>query len=68
MTGPSPNNTLLRVADTVCRFYHVLLCRGEFHFDGVGKFEPKKLTPNCNTLAKSIISYLGVSYLQFAFP
>jgi len=24
----------------------------------VGNYEPKKMIPNCNTLAKSIISYL----------
>jgi len=58
----------MRVVDTVCCFCHFLLSRGEFHFDVVGNFEPKKITPNCNTLAKLIISYLGVSYLPFAFP
>jgi len=57
MTGPSPNKNEWG-----------LLCRREFHFDVVGNFEPKKITPNCYTLAKSIISYLGVSYLSFLFP
>jgi len=33
----------------------------------VGNFEPKKITPNCNALAKSIISYLWVSYFTFVF-
>jgi len=33
----------------------------------VGNFEPKKMTPNCNALAKSINSYLWVSYFTFAF-
>jgi len=28
----------------------------------VGNFEPKKITPNCKALPKSIISYLWVSY------
>jgi len=51
----------MRVADTVKRFYHLLLWRGEFYFDVVGNFEPKKITPNCNALAKSVISYIGVS-------
>jgi len=29
--------------------------------DGVGYFEPNKISPNCNALAKSIIPYHGVS-------
>jgi len=33
----------------------------------VGQFELKKMTPNCNALAKSIISYLWVSYNTFVF-
>jgi len=33
----------------------------------VGNFEPKKITPNCNALAKLIISYLGVSGFLFVF-
>jgi len=33
----------------------------------VGNFDPKKMTPNLNALAKSIISYLGVSYFTFVF-
>ena len=41
--------------------------RREFCFDVVGNFEPKKITPNCNALAKSIISYLWVSYYTFVF-
>ena len=41
--------------------------RGEFYFDGVGNFEPKKITPNCNTLTKSIMPYLSVSYFPFVF-
>ena len=48
----------MRVADTVRRF---IIYEAEFHFDVVGNFEPKKITPNCNTLAKSIISYIVVS-------
>jgi len=44
----------------VRRFYHFLLWRREFYFDDVGNFEPKKLNPNCDALAKSIISHLGV--------
>jgi len=33
----------------------------------VGNFEPKKITPNCNALAKSIMTYLWVSYFTFVF-
>jgi len=33
----------------------------------VGNFDPKKMTPNLNALAKSIISYLVVSYFTFVF-
>jgi len=54
-------------ADIVRRFCHLLLWRGEFCFDAVVNFEPKKITPNCNALAKSIISYLWVSYFTFVF-
>ena len=57
----------MSVADIVRRFCHLLLWRGEFCFDVVGNFEPKKMTPNCNALAKSIISYLWVSYFTFVF-
>ena len=32
-----------------------------------GNFELKKMTPNCNALANSIISYLWVSYFTFVF-
>jgi len=32
----------------------------------VGNFEPKKITQNCNALAKSI-SYFWVSYYTFVF-
>ena len=55
------------VADIVRRFCHFLLWRGEFCFDEVGYFELKKITPNCNALAKLIISYLWVSYFTFVF-
>ena len=34
---------------------------GRSFFDVVGNFGPKKITPNCNALAKSIMSYLWVS-------
>ena len=66
MTLTSPNETWIRFADiiiktSVRRFCHFLLWGGEFCFDIVGNFEPKKITPNCNALAKSIISYLWVS-------
>jgi len=67
MTTMSPNEKYTRVADIVRRFCHFLLWRGEFCFNVVGNFEPKKMTPNCNALAKSIISYLWVSYLTFVF-
>ena len=67
MTVTSPKLTWMRVADTVRRFYNLLLWRGEFYFDVVGNFEPTKIIPNCNALAKSIISYLGVSYFPFNF-
>jgi len=33
----------------------------------VGNFDPKKITPNFNALAKSIISYLGVSFFPLFF-
>ena len=61
MTVTSPK----RAAETVRRFYHSFLRRGEFYFDVVGNFEPKKITPNCNALAKSIISYLTFESLPF---
>ena len=48
-------------------FCHFLLWRREFCFDVVCNFELKKMTPNCNALAKSIISYLWVSYYEFVF-
>jgi len=57
----------MRVADIVRRVCHFLLERGAFYFDGVGNFEPKKITRNYNALAKSIISYLSVSYFPFIF-
>ena len=62
MTLTSPNEKWMRVADKVQRFGHFLLWTEEFCFDVVGNFEPKKITPNCNALAKSIISYLWVYY------
>jgi len=37
---------------------HSAISSREFYFDVVGNFEPKKITPNCNASAKSIISYL----------
>ena len=67
MTLKSPNENWMRVADTVRGFCNFLLWRGEFCFDVVGKFELKKITPNCNALAKSIISYPSVSYFTFVF-
>ena len=48
-------------------FCHFLLWRREFCFDVVGNFELKKMTPNCIALAKSITSYLWVSYYTFVF-
>ena len=42
MTVTSPK----RAADTVRRFHHSLLRRGEFYLDVVGNFEPKKITPS----------------------
>ena len=45
-------------------FYHFLLWRREFCFEVMGNFELKKMTPNCNALAKLIISYLWVSYYR----
>ena len=44
-----------------------VLWKGEIYFDVVGNFDPKKITPSCNTLAKSINSYLGDSYFPFVF-
>ena len=41
--------------------------KGRSFFDVVGNFGLKKMTPNCNALAKSIISYLWVSYYTFVF-
>ena len=67
MTLTSPYENWMRVADIVRRFCHFLLWRGEFCFDAVGIFEPMKMTPNCNALAKSIISYLWVFYFTFVF-
>ena len=55
MTVMSPKPKWLRVADTVRRFYHLLLWMGEYYFDVVGKFEPKKITQNYNALAKFLI-------------
>ena len=63
----SPNEKWMRVADIERRFCHFLLWRRYFCFDVVGNFELKKITPNCNALAKSIISYLWVSYYTFVF-
>ena len=45
--------------------YHFLLWRREFCFDVEGNFELKKMTPNCNALAKLIIDW--VSYYTFVF-
>ena len=67
MTLTSSNEKWMRVADIVRRFCNFLLWRREFCFDVVGNFELKKMTPNCNALAKSIISYLWVSYYTFFF-
>ena len=67
MTLTSPNKKWMRFADIIRRFYHFLLWRGNVCFDVVGNFELKKMTPNCNDLAKSIISYLCVSYFKFVF-
>ena len=67
MTLASPNEKWMRVADIVRRFCHFLLWRREFCFDVVGKIELKNMTPNWNALAKSIISYLWVSYYTFVF-
>ena len=67
ITVTSPKQKWKRVADTVRHFYHLLLWREEFYFDVVGNFEPKKITPNCNALAKSIVSNLGVFYFQLIF-
>ena len=66
MTLASPNEKWMRVADIVRRSCHFLLWR-EFFFDVVGNFGLQKMTPNCNALAKSIISYLWVSYYTFVF-
>ena len=49
----------MRVADIVRRFFHFLLWRGYF--------EPKKITSNCNALAKSTISYPWVSFFTLFF-
>ena len=65
MTLTSPNEKWMRFADIVRCFCHFLLWRGTFCFDVVGNVELKKMTPNCNDLAKSIISYLWVSYFIF---
>ena len=67
MTLASPNEKWMRVADIVRRFCPFLLWRREFCFDVVGNFGLKNMTPNCNALAKSIISYLWVSYYTFVF-
>ena len=67
MTFASPNEKWMRVADIVRRFCNFLLWRRAFCFDVVGNFELKKMTPNCNALAKSIISYLWVSHYTFFF-
>jgi len=66
MTVRSPTQKLMRVVDTVRHFCHFLLWRGDYVYL-VGNFDPKEMTPNFNALAKSIISYLGVSYFPFAF-
>ena len=67
MTVTSPNQKWMRVVDTVRCFCHFLLWREEVNVDLVGNFDPKKMTPNFNALARSIISYLGVSYFSFVF-
>ena len=67
MTLTSPNEKWMRFADIVRHFCHFLLWREEFCFDVVGNFGPKKITLNYNALAKSIMSYLWVSYFTFVF-
>ena len=67
MTLTSPNEKWMKVAGIVRRFCHFLLWRGGFWLDVVGNLEPKEMTPSCNALAKSIISYLWVSYYTFVF-
>ena len=67
ITLTSPNEKWMRFADIVRRFCHFLLWRGEFCFVIVANFEPKKMTPNCNALTKSIISYHWVYYFTFVF-
>jgi len=62
MTGPSPNKNEWGCWHSV-PFCHFLLCRGEFHFDVVGNFEPKKITSNYNTLVKSM--FLTMESLMF---
>ena len=52
MTVTSPNETWIRVVDTVRRFCHFLLWRGEVYVDLMGNFDPKKMTPNFNALTK----------------
>ena len=65
-TVTSQTQKWMRVVETIRRFCHFLLWRGEV--DLVSNFDPKKMTLNYNALAKSIISYLGVSfYFPFVF-
>jgi len=62
MTVTSSKPKCMRVADTVRRFYHLLLWRREFYFDVVGNVTPiRKLLRIAMHLAKSVITYIRVS-------
>ena len=64
ITLTSPNEKWMSVADLVRRFV-IFFYEGE-NF-GLMQWVILKITPNCNALAKSIISYLWVSYFTFVF-
>mgnify|MGYP006890292575 FL=1 len=67
MTLASPNKKWMRVADIIISktFLSFSIMKERILFDVVGNFELKRMTPNCYALAKSIISYLWVSYYTF---
>ena len=66
-TVTSPNQKWMRVADTVKPFWLFLLLRGEFYFDVVDNFEPKKITPNCNALIKLFLALESLKSIFFSW-
>ena len=64
MTLKSPNEKWMRVADKVWRFCHFLLWKGEFCFDVVGNFEPKRNYSKVQCIGK-IDYFLALGFLLY---